>query len=47
MIFLNNLLVIKNIITEGYTDEMKRVIFFLPTENKLPMKDSRTGHFRW
>jgi hypothetical protein len=51
---------------EGYTDEMKRVIFFLrvcsvnksvgnnifllptylPTDKKLPMKDSPTEHFR-
>jgi hypothetical protein len=45
-----NLLVIKNIITEGYTDEMKRIIFFLlptdlPTDKKLPTKDSLTEHF--
>jgi hypothetical protein len=59
-----NLLVIKNIITEGYTDIMKRVIFLhvnsvsksignniflsptdLPTDKKLPMKDSPTEHF--
>jgi hypothetical protein len=47
-----NPLVIKNIITEGYTDEMKRVILFflfltdLPTDKKLPMKDLPTMHFR-
>ena len=45
--FLNNPLVIKNIITQGYTDKIKRVIFVLPTEKKLLMKDSPTDHFRW
>jgi hypothetical protein len=45
-----NLLVIKNIITEGYTDEMKRINFFLlptdlPTDKKLPTKNSLTEHF--
>ena len=44
--------VIKNIITEGYTDEMERInLFFLlptdlPTDKKLPTKDSPTEHFR-
>jgi len=46
-----NPMLIKNIITEGYTDEMKQVIFFLfptdlPTDKKLQMKDSPTEHFR-
>jgi hypothetical protein len=42
----------KNIITEGYTDEMKRVILFflflmdLPTDKKLPMNNSLTQYFR-
>jgi hypothetical protein len=41
-----NPLVIKNIITKGYTDEMKRIKFFLfPTDKQLPMKDSPTDHF--
>jgi hypothetical protein len=49
---LVNLSVIKKIITEGYTDDMKRVILFflfptdLPMDKKLPMKDSSTKHFR-
>jgi hypothetical protein len=43
--------VIKNIITEGYTDEMERINFFLlptdlPTEKKLLTKDSPTENFR-
>jgi len=53
MEFLSVILsVIKNIITEGYTNEMKQVILFflfpmdLPTDKKLPMKDSPTEHFR-
>jgi len=33
--FLNNPLVIKNIITEGYTDEMKRAIVFFTNEKKI------------
>jgi len=42
-----NPLVIKKIITEGYTDEMKRVILFFLflTDKKLPMKDSLTEIF--
>jgi len=44
--------VIKNIITEGYTDEMERInLFFLlptdlPMEKKLLTKDSPTENFR-
>ena len=40
--------VIKNIITEGYTDEMERInlFFLLPTEKKLLTKDSPTENFR-